>query len=314
MNAFWLNGDAVEYAMQLEMSVKPLGSWLASMPTVAKIATIATLVAEIATLFLMFIPRLHHFNRGVLLGFFLILHVSIWMSMSIGLFSITAIVAWTVFIPGDIWNTWLGEPVGFSQRRFYRGRFRILDRAVEIIAIVFLVAITLQNIVGMMGPDTAKRFSTVELFGRSTMTVQQFHMFAKPPLYSPWFEYNAQLESGKVVDVFDDRRRDTQLKPDSIYNYMQTQIWRRIHWNLITHPVYPPETEMLYADIRHRLLESLVNRWDSKVFTDPVSKAQLVCHLEPIKLDRNESESHVFANHKKFDLIWAEYDRSGPNE
>ncbi len=315
LNPFWLNGDAMEYAMQLEMSVKPLGEWLAGMPGLMKFATVATLVAEISTLFLIFVPRMHHFNRGMLLGFFLMFHIGIWLTMSIGIFSITAIAAWVIFIPSDIWNMWLGTPVGYSEKRFHKPEFLTLDRVLQIVAAVFLVSVTLQNLVMALGPETSRKLAIVELFGRSTMTVQQFHMFSKPPLYSPWFEYNAQLDSGERVDVFDSKRRNTNLKPPSIYTYMQSQNWRRIHWNLITHPLYPPESESVYTAVRERLLQAAVDRWNQEHLADPVIKAELLCHLEPIKLDRIESEQPQFENHDTpHDVVWAAYNKDKSEE
>lgn len=64
LNPFWISGDAVEYALNLEMSVKPLGEWMLNYPGLLGVITIVVLVAEILTLFLMFIPRLYQFNRA----------------------------------------------------------------------------------------------------------------------------------------------------------------------------------------------------------------------------------------------------------
>ncbi len=305
LNPFWINGDAVQYAMSLEMSVKPLGQWLSGYPKVMWVATLATLVAEILTLLVMFIPRVNHFNRGMMMGFFLFLHIGIWLTMSIGLFSLTALAAWVIFMPSDLWNTFWGTPVGFDSKRFYRGEVDWFDKLLKIFATVFLIYITVQNVVFAMGPSVSNRLSALELFGRSTMTIQQFHMFAKPPLYSPWFEYNAQLDSGRKVDIFYPQRPDIEEKPESVYRYMQNQNWRRIHWNLITHPQHPPETELVFREVRRRLLKDCVKRWDSAYLDEPVLKAELVCHLEPIVID-DVAES-TFDEHKPYKLTWALY-------
>ena len=311
LNPFWLNGDAIEYAMNLEMSVKPLGEWLANYPQVLYFATIATVVAEILILFLIFVPRLSHLNRGMMLGFFLMMHIGIWLTMSIGLFSITAIVAWVIFFPSDIWNTFWGEPVGYSEKRFYRDEFELQSKIVNILVGVFLVYITVQNIAFALGPNYSKRLASLELIGRTTMTIQQFHMFAKPPLHSPWFEYNAQLDSGQRVDLFDGEPRKPKVKPPSVYKYMKSQNWRRIHWNLITHPKYPPETELIYRQIRKNLLVEFVEKWDNQHQEDPVLQAELKCHLEPIKLARDLERQPSFANHEKYELLWAVYQSVG---
>lgn len=311
LNAFWLNGDAIQYAMNLEMSVKPLGRWLAGYPKLMYFGTIATLFAEIMTLFLMFIPRVNLFNRGMLLGFFLMMHVGIWLTLSIGLFSLTAIGAWLIFVPSDVFNTFFGQPVGFDEKRFYRSPFELAGRIANIMAAVFLVYITLQNSLLVFLPPQS--LATLQLFGRATMTIQQFHMFAKPPLFSPWFEYNAQLDSGERVDIFYPERGNTVVKPESVYSYMQNQNWRRIHWNLITHPLYPPATELVYREIRQRVLLAIVKRWDRQNLEDPVFKAKLLCHLEPIKIG-DETDTPKFTNHQYHDLTWAIYESGGESE
>ena len=306
LNAFWFSGDAVEYAMNLEMSVRPMGSLLAEFPTITFIATIATFVAEILTLFLMFIPRVNLLNRGMMLGFFLMMHLGIWLTLSVGLFSFTAIAAWLIFVPSDVFNTFFGQPVGFEEKRFYRPQTGLAERLSNIVAGVFLVYIALQNLFLVFLPP--EKLATLQLFGRATMTIQQFHMFDKPPVFSPWFEYNAQLDSGQNVDIFYPERGGTSEKPESVYRYMQSLNWRRIHWNLITHPIHPPETELVYREIRSRMLRAIVKRWDQQNLEDPVFKAKLLCHLEPIQLKSDENLK-PFANFTTHDMTWATYRR-----
>ncbi len=305
-NAFWLNGDALQYALQLEMSVKPLGRWLMGYPWLTSLATYATLMAELLTVFLLFIPRISHLNRGMMFGFFIALHVGIWLTMSIGLFSITAIVSWLVFIPSDVFNTFFGQPVGFSEQKFHRSPFALSNKLTNVAAGFFLVLVTLQNFAAAL-PSNVQNMG-LNLLSRYTMTVQRFHMFATPPVFSPWFEYNAQLESGQRVDIFYPERGNTVVKPESVYAYMQTQSWRRIHWNLITHPVHPPETELVYREARQRLLSKIVDRWDWANGEDPVFRAQLNCHLDPIVIGPGDQQPN-FAHHTEYDLTWAVYEQ-----
>lgn len=313
LNPFWLSGDAIEYAMNLEMSVKPLGTWLLSYPDVLRVLTIAILVAEILTLLVMFIPRVYQFNRGWLMGFFWMMHIAIWLTMSIGLFSMTAIAAWVIFVPSDIWNSLVGEPVGFSEKKNYESvsesEFEWWYRIQQLVCGLFLAYITFQNLAFALGPSTANRFSTLQRFGRATMTIQKFHMFAEPPLFSPWFEYTALLDSGERSDLFSSRNRNPGEKPDSVFNYLGSQTWRRLHWNLITHPLFPPEEELVYRDVRRRLLDLMVRNWDANHRDDPVVEAVLKCHLEPIVLSgRRNSDRIEFVNHEPHDIVWATYE------
>jgi hypothetical protein len=308
LNPFWISGDAIEYALHLEMSVKPLGEWIRNYPGLLRIATILVLVAELLTLLLMNIPRLYQFNRGALMGFFWIMHIAIWSTMSIGLFSITAMIAWIVFVPSDIWNIFVGEPVGFSEKRQFRRMGGWLSRSMQIVCGFFLVYVTLQNLAFAVEQKTSIRFDALQRIGRATMTIQKFHMFAEPPLFSPWFEYPAQLKNGDRADLFSPRHKSVGEKPESVYRYMRSQTFRRLHWNLLTHPLYPPESELIYGEIRKRLLLQMVDRWNDNHLDDPVLEAELICHLEPIQLHQEPDAKKVeFANHEPRDLVWAVY-------
>ena len=311
VNPFWLSGDATEYALYLEMSVRPLGSWLSQFSTVLWCVTLIVLIAELLTLFLLFIPRFHSFSRGMFMGFFWMMHLGIWLTMSIGLFSLTAMVAWVVFVPGNVWNTFFGKPVVFSSKN-YQQKQDGFTRVSQVVCGVFLAYIVLQNIVSCFGPGVANRLRPLQRFGETTMTIQQFHMFAKPPLFSPWFEYPAELRSGARVDLFNDRHKRIGKKPESVFRYMKNQTWRRLHWNLITHPLYPPENESVYLEIRYRLLHAIIDDWNAEHFEDPVIKAELKCHLEPINLPRiNPGDRASFANHENYDLVWASFEGAG---
>jgi hypothetical protein len=308
LNPFWINGDAIDYTLHLEMSVKPWREWLAGYGWFNRLATRAVLIAELLILPLVFIPRLHQFNRGLMLGFFLLMHLGIWFVFSIGLFSLTAIACWVIFIPGNIWNACVGEPVGYEERRFYKSKELTIDKLAGIVSIGFLGYVTLQNVWGATSSAENRQDSLLEKIGRATMTIQQFQMFDQPPLFSPWFGYNAQLDHGESVDLFDPSRSLQAGKPDSVYHSMQSQNWRRIHWNLITHPLYPPQTELVYREIRRRLLMAIVNRWDAENPDNPVVQAELVCHLQPITI-RPDKGQRQFLNHQPFDITWATYER-----
>lgn len=309
LNPFWLSGDAIEYALRLEMSVRPLGSWLADQNNLLFFVSFAVVFAELATLLLMFIPRINHFTRGALMGFFWMMHLGIWLTMSIGWFSLTAMMAWLIFVPSDIWNLILGQPVGYHPGNYAREKNKMFDRVMPLVASVFLVYVTVQNIAFAIEPVAQQRLSSLERFGRATMTIQKFQMFARPPVFSPWFEYAAVLRDGEQADLFNDRHKDVGDKPESVFNYMKNQSWRRLHWNLISHPLYPPADELVYHAIRHRLLDRMIARWNTEHFDNPVVQAQLVCHLEPIELRRlNPEDQNVFSNHEPRDLTWAIYE------
>ena len=309
-NEYWLSGLAMEYSMHLEMYVKPPGRWLAGFPGLLQALTFFILLVEIVGPFFLFVPKFTSFSRGVLMAVFWLMHLAIWLTMSIGLFSITAICAWVIFVPGDQWNAMFGEPVGFHdvikrpqnrQRLFWAG---------NMVCGLFLVYVTLQN-VAYSSPWLSGKFQVLEKFGSATMTIQKFHMFGHPPVYSPWFEYAATLNGGENVDLFDFRHTNLGSPPGSIYGYMRSQTWRRIHWNLISIPdKTESSTEQVNNRIRSRLLNHRVRRWDQNHLDNPVEKAVLDCHLVPIELDSATDESRHL---EPIRLRWATYDRENGN-
>lgn len=302
-NDYWLSGSAIEYSMNLEMYVKPVGTMLAGYPALLKVLTYLTLLAEVVFPILLFVPRIATFNRGFAMGVFWLLHIGIFLTMSIGLFSITAICAWIIFVPSEQWNAMLGEPVGFTGQKPARTKRRSI--VFQFLAGVFLVYITLQNLANA-GIWPANKIPMLEKFGASTMTIQKFQMFNRPPTVSPWFEYLGQLEDGETVDLFYFPHRQFGQKPDSVFNYMQSQNWRRIHSNLVAEldPGSDGESE-IHREIKLRLLEQVVQLWNRKHPGQQVLSASLICHLDPIRITDEASEEHTVGSK----VVWASYSR-----
>lgn len=309
-NTYWLNGVAMEYAMNLEMYVKPRGEWLLQYPEWLQFITLLTLAVEIVGPVLMFVPRCSAFFRGCLMGVFWMLHLGIWLTMSIGIFSAVAMFAWIVFVPSEVWRSLLGRPA-IEHESTTGPAHGTQHWAANTIAAVFLVYITLQNVLFTFSPaehtvddsysGIERVAARVEWFGRVTMTVQQFRMFDTPPLFDPWYEYGARLRDGQQADLFTEQIAPLGRRPHSVYDWMQNQYWRRIHWNMTTHPSNPPEELATYEAIRQQMLFKAVERWNAKHSENPVETAWLRCYLTPIQLQSDEPQSLPPA------IVWATY-------
>jgi hypothetical protein len=204
-----------------------------------------------------------------------------------------------------------GEPVDFN--KVIHRRRTWFDKSMAGIAAFFLAYVTLQNVVFSFGPQVQKALFPLEYVGRTTMTIQTFRMFSQPPLFSPWFEYRAVLTDGSQVDLFDQRHVRPGIKPISVYRYLGTQKWRRVHWNLITNPENPPELEPVYQQIRKRLLTAMVRRWDQMNTENQVDLAVLKCHLQPIDiLEDKQPGSPIqtqLSSRQEIIVDWAGYQR-----
>jgi hypothetical protein len=104
LNEHWMSGRGVELALQLEMYVKPLGHILRDYPAWLSAAAWATLILEIAGPVALFLPGVSKLSRPILMALFCILHWAIWMTISIGIFSLAAMAAWLIFVPGQWWD------------------------------------------------------------------------------------------------------------------------------------------------------------------------------------------------------------------
>ena len=214
--------------------------------------------------------------------------------MSIGIFAPVAMLAWLVMIPGEVWNRFLGTPEDYQISQEFSPPPRFDQVLLQFVAAFFLLLVTAQHLINaqipiesgvMTNKNVARWAERVNGIARRTMTVQEFRMFGMPPLYSPWFSYEADLENGRRVDLFSGSYEHVGEKPPSVYRYMKTQHWRRIHWNLLTHPENPPPNIDAYDAIRHRLLKKIVQRWNQSNPDNEVQMARLVCHLDPIRLN-----------------------------
>ena len=299
-NDVWLAGDAVEYSMNLDMYVKPVGQYLAGFPALLKVVTFVTLLSEILLPLILFVPRITTFNRGLAMGMFWLLHIGVWLTMSIGTFSVTAMCAWLVFVPSEIWNSMVGEPVGYS------GESQPLKKKGfgTAVGCLFVAYIVLQNFANT-GVFPQQATNLLERFGTLTMTIQKFRMFDRPLQQTPWFEYQATLETDEKMDLFYPAHNNYGHKPDSVYDYMQSQNWRRIHSNLLSRQGESATVTEVHKEIRNRLLAYIVESWNDKNPDRHVKNAQLRCTIEPIKLADEASEVNPAGESSK--EIWATY-------
>jgi hypothetical protein len=282
LNEYWLNGTAVAYSLQLEMFVSSWGRILLSVPVAMKLATWLTLAVEVFGPLLLFSPWRTQYFRGFLMALFWLLHVNVWMTMSVGWFSPVAIVAWVIFFPSELWGRvglTLSQNVLDPNRRVWQ------RSATDWIAIGLIVHMILINSLAWL-PNTGM-VASYRTAAIATMTVQEFRMFAEPPLYSPTFEYRATLLDGRRVDLFTGAYRSMEAPPARLgYFELKNHAWRRYHAALVPVPYAPiePETQPLVDQARRQLLDYFVRMWNSTHDGDErVREACLTCWIRPLQ-------------------------------
>ena len=302
LNGFWFSGQAVEYVLSMEMYVKPAGEYLRRFPGLLQVISKFTVVLEIVAPILMFVPRINKFVRGMAMALFWWMHIVIWATMSIGIFSLTAMASWFVFVPSSAWNFYLRKPRSSALDDVWDlTPGRILVESVCAVALILVIALNIANMYPSASSNSLIR--SIRTLANRTLLVQEFKLFGNPPLLSPMMEYPARTVGGEEVDLFGQMIKQPKQDSESTYGYFETQHWRRIHSNLMTIPGEP--VPPIIEEMRKRLLEQLVNKWNST--HDParhIVDATINCYVREIQLNNSWGEPQK--------EVWAHWSRRDP--
>lgn len=311
LNGFWLNGQAVEYVLSMEMYVKPLGEFLRRFPGLLRVVSTFTVLLEIIAPILIFIPGINKFARGMAMALFWWMHVVIWATLSIGIFSLTAMASWFVFVPSQAWNFYFRKPreSAFDETWEWTPG-RILVESVCGLALVIVIALNVANAFPSLGSNWF--ISNLRTLANRTLLIQEFKLFGKPPLVSPIVKYPARTVSGDEIDLFRQMVGNPGKDSESTYGYFATQQWRRIHSNLMTAPDQP--VPPIITKMREHLLAQLVNKWNAT--HDParaVVEATIDCYIREIQLNNTwgEPKLEVWAHWSDQDPFSADNDSVG---
>ncbi len=290
------SGTALVQSLNLEMYVNGSGNWLANQTQVLNWMSIGILFIEIVGPILLFLPRVNQYWRGMMMALMCLMHLVIWVTMSIGIFSMIAIATWLVFVPGNVWNRWLGHHNPMKKSRKRSCHQHRIPQIVCGIALVFVLLLNLDKTrLGRALPDRLNSLAT------SLMIQQEFKMFANPPTSSPWPQYISTLKSGEVIELFEQGKDAfTGEKPQSVYRYMKSQFWRRYHFNLIRPDMATGDAPVVYQRLRKRLLNFQIEKWDGRQNLDrQVASGSLLMNFDEFGADgRPDGKTHQ--------QVWAE--------
>ena len=206
----WYHGEALQYALQIDYSIRPLGQWLGKQTYLLTPLTYATLVVEFFFPFLCFVPWKQDVFRWIAIFAFVGLHVGIAVFMSIGLFPPISIVYWLLFVPESFWNRFFPKSVGSNLERDSDTPRRDLYRSklASAIAVFMLLLITVHNVVGLphvkaMGIGLPNQ---VELLINLMRLDQRWRLYAPTPkIEDGWYSMVAILDDGSQMDVWQNR-------------------------------------------------------------------------------------------------------------
>ncbi|MDP1563283.1 MAG: HTTM domain-containing protein [Pirellulaceae bacterium] len=292
-NIHWWEGDAMEYVFRLDLYARPWSGVFLQYPLLLKLASWATLFAEVVLIVLLFVPWRNSWWRSVNIVVYFALHLSIAATMDIGLFPYISMVGWLPLFPAAFFNflgrqssyaSWLqasdadrGTPTLTTEvvGRDWMGGLQWLGQGFAGLMVVYIVLWNTANIpVGYDG-DLRQRLkltkeqfvqykSPRELFalamptglrwvGTVTGLGQHFQMFGVPPWHSPWLVYDATLEDGVRMDLL--RLEPVSYdRPASGLVAIPGHHWRKLHDNLLAYGV---------KGLQQRVAEYKLRQWNA---------------------------------------------------
>ena len=279
------HGWAVLYALEIDQFTTPLGRWMLQFPFWLIVGGAAMYAVEVLGPALALLPVRFVWARTAAALLFIGFHAGLILTMKIGLFPFTCIVAWLTLMPAAS----LAAPLRFAPiaraaralsrlggaclRAAARASARLpasdphapLPRIASPLIAALLLYVLVWNINGLPGrgflPPAAKAPGTVLALR------QNWNMFAPMPLtIDGWWVAPAQLADGSVIDL----RTGGPLsydKPADVASTYPDHRWRKYMLNLAV-PELRAQT-LPYA-------RWLVRRWEAEHPDRPVQRSRLV--------------------------------------
>jgi hypothetical protein len=284
-NASWLGGEAVRYALSVHDHGTPLGMWLANADWLVRPMTWGVLATEIvAPLVFIAWPA----ARSTIVAAFLLFHVMIWLTMSVGLFAPIGMVAWLPLLPGSLW--------GARGPRLTNTVDRDCPSAAARWACAAAIMLAAVSFLHNQTPWRARPLpAPLRQAIHTTSLTQDWGMFGNVPPQEQWASGRGELANGRVVDVLRDGRPIEAERPAGGFTSLPHHRWHKLLWILPRPKVRPfgPSVAAALArewNARHDADEQLVTleiRYAQRTLAD--TDAPLLEMLVGVWPDRDAS-------------------------
>jgi hypothetical protein len=298
----WLEGTAIRYVYSLEQFTTPLGRLLAASPELLVALDRVWLGLVTGSVLLVLLTGR---ARAALVAAFAGGHLSMYLTMRLGLFPLVACVALLAFLPPVVWDALAArlaardppDPAALADRalprlpalpagrRLRRGLWRLGVVCVAVLAVLGVVQPALA--VDDRTPDAADpalaAADAAEPAVHLTRTDQYWTMFAPEPMRTDgWYVVPAALANGSRVDALH-RRPVAWDKPDSVAASYPNARWRKYLVNLWRRG---------FAGHRPHLAAHLCRRWNA---THEVGMESVALYYaeQPGRLSGEEPVDHV---------------------
>jgi hypothetical protein len=282
-NEIWLGGRALDYVLRLDIYLRPHARHLLDYPVLTHAMSIITVWGEVLLPCLLFIPWKTAWFRLLCIVAFWSLHIGVFATMDIGLFSQISMVGWLPLIPSMVWDCRRGRRlfpaiVEVDGSRQVGPWVRGGRRLANVVCGFFVLYFVCYNIANV-GSVWTSRFMprTLANIAFALNVEQHFKMFGIPPSQAPWFVYEAMLVDGSRVDLVHPDRPLTAGRPSDVAGHFPLHHWRKLHHNL----VYPA-----LSPFRQPLVDYAARQWNASHGPEQqIRVLTLTCYRQDIRWD-----------------------------
>ncbi len=285
-NDSWLSGDAMGRALSVHDHGTPLGMWLAESGWLLRPLTWAVLALELI-LPIAWIGCASAPIRVAIVAAFVLFHLLIWATMSVGLFAAIGIAAWLALIPAAAWPSRgpVAPAVGPAPNR---------------VATILCGAAILLAIVSFVHGTTPWRSQPLPRPIRAAINVacleQEWGMFGFVAPREQWVYGRAELADGRTVDLLRGGRPLESVRPAGGFTTLPHHRWHKLFW------VLPLPRVRIFAP---SVASALVRNWNRRhAPADRVASLEIRFGSQPM----TAAEAPV---HEALVASWPDRDRSG---
>jgi hypothetical protein len=291
LNDVWFDGLALYHTFSFDAYARPMASYMLQFPTLLVYLGYATLVLEGIGPFVAFIPWKLSFWRMLTIAAFVGLHVSIDLTMTVGIFSKVSLLVWIPYLPAVFWDKLTGRrtsdagsteapqptplwPTGWAAK---------FATVVCSIALVYVLLICYAYTA--LPGARSKLIRSVARSADTTMFRQNWGVYGYPNRNDGWCIVAARLANGRMVDLLRGGAALDFEKPACISYIHPNHRWRTIFFEITVDGT---------KQYRPRLCRFLAEHWDA---THPENEKVLSVDLylvdewtpdpgEPVKLQQ----------------------------
>ena len=239
--AWLVSGDALYYALSVDMVTTAAGRSLLDSPGLLRFASRATFLLELIGPLFCFVPVRAAAFRTVVPLVFIAFHILLAVLLDIGLFPYVCMAAWLAFLPPAFWERIARQrvtkerrvpgtrpgvaPVCGTSSAGAPGPRRVSSALAGLLASVVFLHVFCWNIATMR--PGARLPAPVAWPAEQLRLAQRWAMFALPPRDDGWWVMPARLRDGSEVDLHGGASPVVWDKPaDVAATYASPRIWK----------------------------------------------------------------------------------------